>query len=131
MRISKTAIGVGLAAALASAVAFAGFRVNWEVGVDTVSRNAWGSLGSARNSADGVQYIGCSVAVFTYGTPSVYCSARNAAGTSVACASTDAAIVAQAQSIKGDSYLFFVWDEAGYCNYLYVDNVSHVAPKAQ
>lgn len=129
MRISKTAIGLGLAATLVSAAAFAGFKSGWEVSIDTVNRNASGTLGNVRNSADNTQHIGCSVSLTSSGLSSMFCSARNAAGTIVSCSSNLASFVALVQSIKQDSQVYFSWDTSGTCTYLYVAEYSYNAPK--
>lgn len=82
------ALGLTLAA---GGAAWAGAKVVAPVVVDLPSRSARGSLGSARNSADATQYIGCQVGAEAGAAPPAgYCSARNAASTQVECVTSDA-----------------------------------------
>jgi hypothetical protein len=117
-------IGLGLLVALAgSARAGAKHSVPVTVG----SAYASGSLGTARNSSDGNQYIGCQV----YGTSSInaYCYAADSAGHYLSCSTTTTAMVALAESLTSDSYLYFSVNSSGGCTYLVVQNSSDLAPK--
>lgn len=123
------AVASGAVALLLAGSAWAGLKQTWSVGVDTSYREAYGQFGSARNSADSTQYISCAVANYPTGSNIVFCNARNAAGTSGSCSSTAAELVNAARSITADSYLYFTWDATNTCNYIYVANGSHYAPK--
>jgi hypothetical protein len=129
MKTNKLLMGCAVGALLASTAAYAGYKSIYYVGVDTTSREAYGSFGSARSSADTVQYIGCAVQGFSSGTSRVICEARNASNVSAACSSTAPAMVTAATSQSGDSYIYFTWDETGTCTYLYVSNTSNWAPR--
>src|SRR5688572_31813526 len=92
--------------------AFAGLRVEREVIV--TENHAEGSLGSARNSANTHEYIGCWSAGWA-GTQHTWCEAVGADGTWGACVSYDPDIAAAAQATSGDSWLSFSWNEDGSC----------------
>lgn len=115
------------AAALIGTSAWAGFKSATEVNVS--GNSAYGSLASARNSADGVQYIGCHLYTYNTGSASVACYATSASGVQGSCSSTNALIVDAVRSMNGDSYILFRWDTAGACTYLVVSNASQYAPK--
>jgi hypothetical protein len=128
MRIIHAQIAGGLlVAAVIGVVATsqAGQKLTQTVTVNTTSRFAYGSLGSARASADTNQTIGCS----TFHTGATICSARDAAGINGACSTTDPAYRSAANSLNGDSRIYFQWDTAGACTYLQIENYSSWAPK--
>lgn len=129
MKTNKLLMGCAVGALLASTAAWAGFKSTYYADVDTTGRYAYGSYGSARGSADSLQYIGCSVQGFSSGSSRVICEAQNASGVSAFCSSTVPALVTAATSQSGDSYIFFTWDENGDCTYLYVSNTSNYAPR--
>ncbi len=83
-----------------------------------------GSQGSVRNSADTIQRIYCA-----YDDISALCNARNSAGTSVLCTTSDPGMMADIRGINGDSYLFVEHDGAGTCTRVYVNSGSYYAPK--
>jgi hypothetical protein len=128
MRKMHVAAWVGAAVALLGTGALAGSKSNPTVVVDTVVREAFGSLGSARNSADAVQYIGCTV-VSSAASTSVSCTARNSAGTIGSCTSTNATLVDAARNLDGDAYIYFSWDAGGSCTLLSVAKSSVYTPK--
>jgi hypothetical protein len=118
----KKKIAAALVLALSS-TALAGTKVNAPVVVETT--DAHGSLGSARDSADGVQWIAC----VTYETIG-FCGAQDAAGTMKGCTFTDPNLLQQARSINGDSSIYFAWDSSGVCMTLKVWSGSYLAPKS-
>lgn len=120
---------VALGMAATTATALAGLKINSTVTVNTTSRYATGALGSARNSADSVQYIGCSV-TDSAGSAFVSCSARNSAGRFASCTSSDVGKVSAASSINSDSYIYFRYDSSGVCTYLSVSTFSYYPTKA-
>ena len=95
--------------------------------VMVASGMAQGSLGSARNSSDGIQYIGCQV----YGTSTVtaYCFAEDSSYHYVSCSTTTPAMVQIAQSLNSDSVLYFSVNSSGACTYLIAQTSSDSAPK--
>ncbi len=109
--------------------AHAGARTTHEV---VIGPNfAHGALGSARNSDDKVQYIGCYVTATTSIGPRITCSARNAAGQMVTCTGGGDHLLSVVQTLNGDSYLHFGWitDGANFCTSISVDNASRYEPK--
>ena len=108
--------------------AWAGYKGNFPVYVNTSSRVAGGALSSARNSADTIQSLGCAVWSLP-GTRYAQCYAEDASGTYVSCMTTDASMIATASTVTGDSTLDFDWDVNHNCTYLSVEQQSYVAPK--
>jgi hypothetical protein len=111
-------------------VAHAGKKTTVVVQVITGTRTALGSLGSARNSADGVQMIGCAVSANAGSAPTLSCSATDSAGTVGSCVSSDQNLVQVLSSLQGDSWLKFTWDASGNCTFIQVQNNSTYAPKS-
>jgi hypothetical protein len=133
MRTGKL-VGVSIAGALLSTAALAGYKATSEVVVSstTTGMTAMGSVGSARNSADSTQYIGCQVSTnnVSSGSVTVQCFARNAAGTYLSCVTTDPNYVSAAQAIDSDSYIRFSTESSSSnCTYLLVVDSSYYAPK--
>ena len=121
-RIVATALAMGVCAS-----AFAGNKTSYEVTIVTAGAKpyATGDLGYVRNTLDSTQYIGCE-ATTTLGT----CYAVNSAGLYKSCSTTDAALIALIQTIKGDSNLLFSWSTTdGSCKGIRVRNDSLAAPK--
>jgi hypothetical protein len=109
--------------------ALAGHKVNSPVIVDLADRSAQGSLGSARNSTDTFQHIGCEVTSATWGHQ-VTCAARDAAGVTASCVNlVDDGMRDTVRAMNGDSYLVFRLDEIGQCTQITVRNRSELAPK--
>jgi hypothetical protein len=126
---TKLAIaGLSVVAALLMANASrAGMKgTNSVVNINAATRTATGSLGLARNSANTVEYIGCS----SDSNGSVTCSARNAAGTTVQCVTSNSSMREMLHSLDGDSFVSFTWDTSGGCTRIYVDNYSFWPQKA-
>jgi hypothetical protein len=120
-------LGVGLASA-----AWAGYKqtANVYISAGSTSTYAFGSLASARASADTNQDIGC--LQYYLGNSSYYtsCWAEDATGHYVSCYSQDAAFFHAATAIKGDSALGFNFtNSSGLCTSLEIENDSSYAPK--
>jgi hypothetical protein len=108
--------------------ATAGYKSAYNVSVDTTYRHAYGSLGKARNSADSVQYIGCS-SVSHVGYVYATCWARDAAGTYGSCLTEDADLIQATRSLPSDGYLSINWDASSNCTQIIVYNASYYEPK--
>jgi len=106
----------------------AGLRVSYPVTVNTTSRTAYGALGTARNSSDNLQRIGCYVFRFS-NDGYAWCDATNSAGTSVACTTNQPGHLIAIESVKGDSFLYFTWQLDGDCNWFRVGQDSRYEPK--
>jgi len=115
------ALGVafGVQVGVASA-AHAGTVVGGQVYIDTANQVFSGALGSALHSADGTQFIGC----FTTGA-SVYCQARNAAGTLANCSSNNPNHIEAMKAMGDDSRIYVRYDTSGACTTMYVYNYSY------
>jgi hypothetical protein len=133
-----TAIGL----LTASKPADAGLVQSFPVVIDTVNRVAQGSLGSARNSSDSVQYIGCWNTLNGYednngsippGDPNYHlvvqqgggCYAVNSANQPVSCA----LVPGEMPPMASDSLIAFSWDANGNCTGLQVWTYSNTSPK--
>ncbi len=122
-------VAVCAAVGLAATAAWAGTKVSALVYVEPTSRYAYGSLGSARNSADTVQYIGCYISAYSNGAEYVGCFARNAANTYVSCSSSVPQIINAVRALGGDGYLYFDYDASGACTSVDVRQVSYFVPR--
>lgn len=128
-KTSVIALALAGVSATATSVAFAGQKATANVFIDTVNRRASGALGSARNSADARQLIGCQTEANSAGAERGQCTAVNAAGITVRCTTTVAAIIDVMQSVSGDSHVVFHWNQDGTCRAVTVGNFSHFEPK--
>lgn len=121
-------IALVLVSAAFSATAWAGYRYSVEVQIDAANRTARGSLGTARNSADNNQAIGCRITASAGSNPVVFCEATDAAGHSASCSSSDKSLVTAATSIRDSSIVNFAWAPGGNCLSLSIENYSHSPP---
>ncbi|WP_148273261.1 hypothetical protein [Stigmatella aurantiaca] len=123
--------GLGLGAVLlAGTGALAGAKYARPVYVSTSSSGgyAYGSLGSARNSTDANQYIGCTTSTGSSGEQIMNCFARTGGGISASCTSSASALVNAARSVTADAYIDFRWDGSGACTQLTVTHASYIQP---
>ena len=108
----------------ATAIAGAVFSVP----VTVSSRVAYGSLKTARDSANNREFIGCQVYGTTQSAATTYvaCSASDAAGNTLYCATYGAApqLVQAALAISATSYVIINSDASSNCTYIYVSNNS-------
>ena len=129
-RIRRAMLGVVVVATVVSASAFvvpiarAGLLYDTPVTINYTYSQAYGSIGSARNSTDQIQYLGCEAKV-GYAD----CIAEDASGNWVMCSTTDPAMIAIAAGTNGDSEINFIWNGNGQCTNLWVANFSHYPPK--
>lgn len=129
MRKGFLAAMVTLGMAASAATALAGLTANQTVTVNPITRVAQGALGSARNSADNIQFIGCTV-TDAAGVAFVTCSARGPGGNFATCTSNDPGKVAAASSINSDSFVLFRYNAQGACTFLSVSTFSQYPTKA-
>jgi hypothetical protein len=127
-RVRKAVVGLLFSMSLAG-TAWAGLKSNSPVYISTSGMYANGSLGSARNSSDALQYIGCYTRSDAMAASTLVCYARDSDGVAVSCSTTVASMIAVAQGLNSDSHLWFSWDSTGECNRLDVYNVSQTPPK--
>ncbi len=93
-----------------SASALAGQKLRSDVMVTTdgISINAHGAIGTARNSLDANQRIGCVLKANTASsTLSASCDATSAAGTQAFCITSSPQLIEVIKSIGTDSYISF------------------------
>lgn len=112
IRNKTTAAILGIA--LAGGVASAGYKLSYPISVNTTSRYAQGSLGTARNSIDTTQYIECATDIWP-GTKAAYCYARDTALRAGNCYTTDPTLVAAVQELSDDGWILFRWDAGSVC----------------
>jgi hypothetical protein len=126
----KKRYGIVLAIVMAvPVIAMAGSRFKWEVEVHTDHGWAAGSMGSARNSRDSNQYIGCQFTGTLEGHWGI-CHARDATGTYAACSFVNKDYLARAISAIADSStLVFAWNQDGECRDITVNNNSAYEPR--
>lgn len=127
---------------VASKPAGAGLAQSFPVAIDQVNRVASGSLGSARNSLDAVQYIGCWNSMSGYydnngsipiNDPDYHlvvqlvggCYAVDSAGNFAICSMVPGELAPMAP----DSYVVFSWDANSNCTGLQVWTYSQTSPK--
>lgn len=112
-----------------AAAANAGSASNSPVVVYGGGTGVTGSLISARNSSDSTQYIECTSEASSVSNQAVaQCMARDAAGTSFSCSSTDPKIIAVVQSISESSLVTVESDGNGKCLHVFVANSSRYLP---
>lgn len=98
--------------------AHAGFTNLYQANVNTASKTFYGSMVGARNSADNTQYISCAYIAFST-NPYIRCSARNSAGITGSCTSTQPQHFESVAGLNNESYLYVQYDDAGKCTYIY------------
>lgn len=119
-------IGVALVAgALIGGAAHAGMKSSFPVEIDMTKRTAEGSMGTARNSSDELQFIGCRMSL-----DSAVCDAMDAGGNYVGCYAANPSMTMRSvlASINGDSFIMFSWNERWECTGLQVHNNSRWVP---
>src|SRR5262249_5077931 len=106
----------------------AGEKVATAAFVDTASKIAGGSLGTARNSSDGLQVVSCGLSQ-SGNNVFASCFVRDAAGHQASCNSISPSITQTIAAVSGDSYVEFLWDASGACTFVEVINSSKSEPK--
>ncbi|QWP77350.1 hypothetical protein J5226_02790 [Lysobacter sp. K5869] len=132
MKRSASAAWAATILAVLCGTAFAGEKGNVPVTLETNASGqvvrAFGMMGTARNSADTKQLIGCFIGA-AGNSLQAGCEAQNAAGANTMCLSSNAGVIAAVQSVGPDSYIDFARDGAGNCTSVYVANGSSTAVK--
>jgi hypothetical protein len=125
---------VRILAALVAMSAAASAGAKWTYTISAVDlgggyKIVWGSMGSARNSADSIQYLSCEVSTNVSGNYSnVYCYAREASGVYTSCFSSNDKAIATVGTITDSSYINFTVDPNGNCTGITVRAASYLAP---
>ena len=128
-RVLSAAVG-GLAVIAISGSVLAGFKELEQVRISSVAtrKTASGAVGSARNSADSVQYIECTVQSFSNGSGAVFCAARDAAGNSFSCTASANPAMATAVAAIGTGTRLFIGADNGACTQIDATNGSSYRP---
>lgn len=114
-------ITIGLILVSTSSI-FAGSKYDYNVSININQFS--GSIGTARNSVDNLQYIGC----WYYDNGDGTCYARNSVGTLMVCNTNSPSLLSSIRSINSDSYIR-VTVNAGNCTSIFVSNASFIRPK--
>jgi hypothetical protein len=125
-----TWLAVAMLAALAPAVAFAGYKQSVAVTCDDRVSSCWGMLLSTQNSTDNVQEIYCSTngrKVAGVFTREASCFAKTVGGTQRSCTSTAPAMADAAAAVSFESHVSFSWSN-GECTNITVRNTSAASP---
>jgi hypothetical protein len=123
--------------ALSSSAAFAGMKASSPVEIVSSYSYSYaaGSLGTARNSGDKTQSIGCTIYAWNLSAPpTVYCSATDATGRVFSCTTSGNVSLAQVVgSITATSKLYFQVqnDDPTHCSKISVMNYSQYAEPPQ
>lgn len=123
-------VGAGLLLLFMGSTAHAGTRSTEEVKITDSSRRAEGSLGSARASIDGNQYLACTVYSTVSGN-TMACAARDTAGLFRSCTSTAPNLITAARALSShasSARVVFTWDASYACQTLEVANGSQFRP---
>ncbi len=124
---SILAVVLALSGTLAYA-AYAGQKSTFEVKLNLTKRTASGAMGSARNSGDYHQNIGCGMRADAQSLLGV-CSVNAENLLAAECRTNDPNMLAAIGAITSDSYLAFTWDAAFNCTSIQVETYSQFAPK--
>jgi len=129
MKLKNVLFGLAISATLAG-TAVAGSRWGQDVGIyrGGAFNQAYGMLGTAYNSADSRQTIGCAV-VQNESAQGASCYAQTAGGDYASCYTSNPAMITAARSIFSDSYLTFSFNSEGTCTSIRLENYSYNAKK--
>lgn len=112
---------------IAASVVKAGFKDTHYV--HAASSYGYGTVGDARNSANGNEYIGCEVFTTTGSATTALCFAQqDSPSYYTACSTDNAAMITAALSITSISYIELGVSAGGDCTYLTVANDSTERP---
>ena len=108
----------------------AGYKYAHPVTINNTYRYAAGSLSSAHNTADTVQYLGCRSEKYADGSGWGYCWAYDAAGQHAICFTTNGGFLDRMASLSDDTHLTFYWGAGSSdCTKIVVQNSSQYAAK--
>lgn len=100
-----------------------------EVPVFVSGFQAAGALGSARNTTDGNQWIGCELSSWNGQAPVGYCYANTASNAWLSCSTTHETHIKLISALPSDGYINFQVNASGVCSSLDVRTTSHYPPK--
>jgi len=110
-------VSLGLTLLALAAPASAGRRFpdnDFSVEIQDEFSFAWGAMSAARNTSDTVAYLTC----YTRSSGEGGCSARNTAGTTRSCITTDPEFLDVIRTLRAEERVTFGWDASGACTSL-------------
>ncbi len=120
-------LGVVLATLCAGGTAWAGYKDNFAVVLDSTNRNFYASMGGARNASDTLSFV----EVVFLGDASIgeraLVAARNSSGQMGVCIATSASLLSALKGITDDAYLYVTWDANNACTSVEVRATSYMA----
>ncbi len=125
MKISKSLI-TGVCLISLGILSIAGSASAGKRDTEQVSRTSnWGrgSLGSARNSSDNNQSIGCSMGAYSSGTVFATCHATDSSGTTTFCYTYEPSVVRAVATMSDESEIYLRRD-GNDCEIVQIDNFS-------
>lgn len=126
----KHVILASVASLTVCSLAHGGAKYPYPVHVETAYRYAYGSMGSARNSADTTTFIQCYMTAQPGYAVTGGCEAREASGVSASCFFANSPFHEKVLAgMNGDSEIFFTWTPDGMCDSLQVVSGSQYEPK--
>ena len=113
--------------ALSGASAIAGYKTNPPI--QTSPTAAFGPMGTARNSADSIQYMGCELTSTTTYTNAI-CSARDANGVTYVCWTQNEQLLKAVAAMTDGAHIVFTFAAAdpSQCTSISVKTSSRFAP---
>jgi hypothetical protein len=124
MKLSN--IAIGLALVLTPAVAYAGYTHAYPPTISGSS--AYGSVVSARGTADANAMVSCSTHNYPAGGAWGTCNVTTSTGVSASCFTSDPAVLTAMRSLDNQSYLQITWDGTGQCTEVFVATGSLYKP---
>ncbi len=127
MKLKSKILAAGVAVALMSTAAIAGYKQPAPVDVDLVNRTALGDMVSAQQAKDEVTYIGCGIRKIQTGAgvaSTGFCQARDADEEQFTCFTQDPELLAATATTGDFSFITFAWNEDGECTYIGVSTQS-------
>jgi len=132
VRLGDLSLSVAVLATALVGTAHAGRRTAAPVVVNSTSRSASGSVGSARNSSDSIQWIGCQTST-SLTSHFITCSAADSTGRSASCSMTgdeNNFVLLGLSAMTESSMITFTWDTVGNCTSVLISTYSDYVPKA-
>ena len=123
-----------IAGVLAGGTALAGYKYAYST--VTVAKSydgsgyAYGHLSGARDSADTMQQLGCSVTNRTTSGFTASCRATDVNGLTGVCTTTSTTMAMPINSASADAAFYITWDGAGKCTEISIYNYSYYPTKA-
>ncbi|WP_164013085.1 hypothetical protein [Pyxidicoccus trucidator] len=127
----KRMVGMGLVLSFlgVGGTAWAGYRDNFPVVVDSTNRMFYASMGGARNSSDNFSFVEIVFQGDSSTGERALLAARNASGQMGFCIATSASVLSALKGITDDGYLVVYWDANLNCTSAEVRATSYLDPR--